>query len=480
MRRTKIVCTIGPASSDRDTLRKMIDEGMDVARMNFSHGTHESHAATYENLRAVAAEAGKPLAVLMDLQGPKIRTGRLAGGGMVELEEGKPLVVTTEDIEGGPGRISTTYNALAQDVKEGDNILLADGLMCLRVEAVRPPEVHCTVLIGGMLGEHKGMNLPRISVSAPSLTEKDIADLEFGLQLGVDFVALSFVRKPEDIAAVRRRIDSNGNPAQIVAKIERPEAIENFDAILAETDCVMVARGDLGVETAMANVPQLQKELIRKCNWTGKPVITATQMLESMTTHPRPTRAEVSDVANAIYDGTDAVMLSGETAAGQYPVKTVRVMASIAASADEATRHVHRRARRERLLDDVTKGDNFVDAIGQAAARMTHLLDVARIVCITNSGGTAQALSRYRPPVPIEAFTADARVERQCSLVWGVTPHYLEHADSIEDMVRTVEQRLMDSGHAQQGSVVIIVTGLPMHLAGQTNLLKLHRVGDPF
>jgi len=479
VRRTKIVCTIGPASSDPATLRKLIDAGMDVARMNFSHGTHESHAATYEQLRSIAREMKKPLAILMDLQGPKIRTGRLAGADPIELEEEATLTITTEEIEGGPGRISTTYPSLPADVNPGDHILLADGLMCLRVDRVAAPEVHCTVLIGGMLGEHKGMNLPRISVSAPSPTQKDLEDLTFGLDLGVDFVALSFVRKAEDVTALRERIDSNGNPAQIIAKIERPEAIENFEAILRATDGVMVARGDLGVETSLHNVPQLQKELIHRCNQAGKPVITATQMLESMTSHPMPTRAEVSDVANAIYDGTDAVMLSGETAAGEYPVRSVRNMAEIARSADEATKLHHRHLRRERLIDQVQLQDGYVEAIGQAAERMTHLLDVSRIVCITNSGNTAMALSRHRPPVAIEAFTADPRVERQCSLMWGVVPNHIERVEDTEGMVRAVEDRLVECGRAKTGDTVIIVTGLPLHMSGQTNLLKLHRIGDP-
>ena len=479
MRRTKIVCTIGPSSSNPEILREMISAGMDVARLNFSHGTHEDHQAAFAYVRALAADLGRNVAIMADLQGPKMRTGRLKDGGPVRLVEGAAICITTRAVPGDAACVSTTYPNLPHDVKAGDRLLLADGTMELRIERVAPPDVHCRVVRGGALGEHKGINLPGVNVSAPSLTDKDIADLEFAIGLGADYVALSFVRKPDDIRAIKQHIericrgDMRRAPA-VVAKIERPEALASFDDILALTDAVMVARGDLGIEADLDDVPQIQKELIRKCNDYGTPVITATQMLESMMTNAQPTRAEVTDVANAIYDGTDAVMLSGETAAGRYPVESVRVMADIALKADRATAAQPWQDRRARLHEAPVWKGSHGNAIGDAVSHMTRVLEIARIVCFTQSGHTARAIARYRPPVPISAVTLSPETLRRCALIWGVEAVHHAEIAGIDELVRTVEDLLLERGLAAQGETVIITAGMPLGMGGVTNLLKLH------
>ena len=486
MRRTKIVCTLGPNSSSPDVVGSLIDAGLDVARLNFSHGTHDAHRANYQTVRALAEQKRRNVAVMMDLQGPKIRTGKLAGGGPVELGDGARFVITTRDVPGDAARVSTTYDHLPLDVKPGDRILLADGAMELRVEDVSGPETVCRVVHGGMLGEHKGINLPGVAVSAPSLTEKDAADLELAVELGADYVALSFVRKPEDVVALRERISDACNrqnkpvcPPGIVVKIERPEALASFDKILPLTDVVMVARGDLGIEMDLDDVPQTQKALIRKCNECGTPVITATQMLESMMSSPQPTRAEVTDVANAIYDGTDAVMLSGETAVGKYPVESVRRMADIAAKADAAIGQMpgFRGIRRRGSLGDIRSGSH-ADAIGQAVFNMSEALDVARIVCFTQSGYTARAIARYRPKVPISAITLSIETQRRSAVLWGVETLRSDEVVGIDEMVRAVDAILLGHNLAKTGETVIIVAGTPLVVGGVTNLLNLHTVGD--
>ncbi len=477
MRRTKIVCTLGPSSSDRRTIGKLIDGGMDVARLNFSHGTHDDHRKVFSALREVAEEKDANVAVLMDLQGPKIRTGRLQDGGPVELESGAALTITTEDIVGTAERISTTYEGLPDDVKPDSRILIADGAMELKVTSVEPPEVQCTVVRGGTLGEHKGINLPGVSVSAPALTEKDVEDLGFGLELGVDYVALSFVRTAEDVQDLRDRITEAGYSTPIVAKIERPEALGCFADILEAVDGVMVARGDLGVEVELYRVPQIQKSLIRMCNERGVPVITATQMLESMISSPRPTRAEANDVANAIYDGTDAVMLSGETATGKYPVDTVRVMAEIVQSADEAVDSSPDRGVQARFAHGSRKG-SFQDAIGQAVVRMTQVADLKHIVVLTQSGYTAETISRYRPNIPITAITLNEGTRRLCALIWGVDAVQSAVVESMDDMIRVVDKIVLGRKLANRGDPVVIVAGTPLGVGGRTNLLHLHRVGE--
>lgn len=474
MRRTKIVCTLGPSSDDLDTIRALVRAGMNVARLNFSHGTHEAHAATFERVRQAAEAEGANVAALMDLQGPKIRTGRLAGG-PIELEPDQPIVITTEDILGTAERISTTYEHLPQDVKPGDRILMADGTLELQVERVEDSEVHCRVVLGGTLGEHKGMNLPRVPVSAPSLTEKDVEDLAFGLTLGFDYLALSFVRKAADIEAVRRHIREADKDVRVVAKIERPEAIDNFDEILAAADAVMVARGDLGVEVPLYEVPQIQKDLIRRCNAAGKPVITATQMLESMVDAPRPTRAEVNDVANAIYDGTDAVMLSGETAAGRYPERACATMAQIAEEADAA---LARQGWDHPPNSAATEQENsFSLAIGHAAAHAAAAVGLKRIVCFTSSGYTAGMIARFRPQVPITAFTLSEAAARRCALLWGVEACAMEGQDDLERMIALASKHLLERALSQPGDAIAVIAGTPLAVAGRTNFLKLVRLG---
>jgi len=487
-RRTKIVCTIGPASDTPERMDLLLRAGMNVARLNFSHGAYEMHERNYNNLRAAAERQGVNLAILQDLQGPKIRTGKLEDGAHVLLEDGEELTLTTEPIVGNVRRISTSYKNLPHDVTVNDSILLADGTLELRVCRVSPPEVVCEIVRGGLLGEHKGINLPGVKIAEPSLTEKDREDLAFGLKLGVDFVALSFVRAPEEVIELRNLIREAGSRAGVVAKIERPEALERFDEILPHCDAVMVARGDLGVEVDFAEVPFIQKRLISACNELGVPVITATQMLESMVAHGRPTRAEVSDVSSAILDGTDAVMLSAETAAGAHPIDACAVMARIAYRSDEAmatspaaermmrlrTSDLHRSGRQR--PHSAPQQNIHADAIGQAVCRMATSLDVRRIVCFTTTGYTASAIARYRPPVRITAFTDGIASQRRCALLWGVDAMVIEHLDDIDVMVARAEKVLLERGSADPGDTVILVAGTPFVQGGRTNLLKLHTI----
>ncbi|HOV73888.1 MAG TPA: pyruvate kinase [Candidatus Hydrogenedentes bacterium] len=480
MRRTKMVCTMGPSSDNPETIRELVSAGMDVARLNFSHGTRENHRVTLESIRAIAAELGRNVAILADLQGPKMRTGLLRGGGPVTLVEGAALCITTRSVPGDAACVSTTYANLPNDVQGGDRILLADGTMELRVVRVEGPDVHCSVVRGGALGQHKGINLPGVNVSAPSLTEKDGEDLAFAVAAGVDYVALSFVRKAGDIRLLRERLGrlcGGGPQPGVVAKIERPEALENFDRILPLCDAVMVARGDLGIEVDLNDVPQLQKQMIRKCNQYGIPVITATQMLESMMTSPTPTRAEVSDVANAIYDGTDAVMLSGETAAGRFPIEAARTMAAIAEKADAAIANMWTEHPSETSHPAVW-GESPSDAVAEAAWHMAHKLPVSRIVCFTQSGFTARAIARYRPGVPITAITLTEATWRRCALIWGVEAIQHGEIEGVDAMLGTVDAVVRTHCGVRPGEQVIIVGGLPMAVGGITNFLKWHTIGE--
>lgn len=487
VRRAKIVCTIGPASSNSDIIRRLIQSGMDVARLNFSHGTHENHRALYALIRSTAEDLGANVAILMDLQGPKIRTGKMKDGQEAELRNGETITITTRAVPGSAQCISTTYEHLPQDVKPGDTILIADGIIELNVYQVNPPDVLCEVMRGGMLGQHKGINLPGVRIAEPSMTEKDKRDLAFGLELGVDYAALSFVRSPEDLRQMRGIINASGKHTRIVSKIERPEALECFDDILALSDAIMVARGDLGVEMNFENIPFIQKRLIQKCNACGIPVITATQMLESMTNHVRPTRAEVTDVANAILDGTDAVMLSGETASGQFPVETVQVMARIAAKAGEETACTSLFKRSEWLQSESVRRNSanvkqpgFLesDAIGLAAAQMAESLHAKSIVCFTQSGFTAAAIARYRPCVPINAFTLSEDTRRHCALFWGVTAFVTSQHIDMHSMHTQIDELLLSNHLAKQGEAVVVTGGTPEGITGRTNFLKLHKIGE--
>jgi len=479
MRRTKIVCTLGPSSSTRETIEQLVRAGMNVARFNFSHGTHDDHRERYRLVRSIADELGQNIAILQDLQGPKMRTGKLEGGRPIELVEGAPFCITTRAMIGNQHKVSTSYALLDRDVQAGDRILLADGTMELHVEDVEPPDVRCVVVRGGILGENKGINLPGVAVSAESLTAKDVDDLDFGLELGVDFVALSFVRTPDDVRRLKERIAAAGKSTPVVAKIERPEALARFDEIVNEADAIMVARGDLGVEVDLHRVPQIQKSLIRVCNERGVPVITATQMLESMMNSIRPTRAEAADVANAIYDGTDAVMLSGETASGRYPVEAVAVMARIVESADDAISSGPFREVRMRLSESGDGESGFKEAIGQAVVRMTQVVDLKRIVVFTQSGYSAEAIARHRPRTPITAITLNEEARRRCALVWGVDAMASVEVKSVAEMTQVVDEIILERSLGTKGDSVVIVAGLPLGAGGRTNLLHLHRVGDP-
>ena len=473
MRRAKIVCTIGPASRSPDVLRALVDAGMDVARLNFSHGSHADHAAVVADLRRIADEAGRPLAILQDLQGPKIRLGTLQGGA-VQLSTGARFVLTTEEIEGDADRASTTYKALPSDVTQGDDILLSDGLLRLRVDGVNGEDITCTVVDGGHLRQRAGINLPGAELSVPSMTEKDLADLAFGVEQGVDWVALSFVRSAADVDALKAELARLQADAGVIAKLEKPQAIDALDDIVDAADAIMVARGDLGVEMSPERVPFIQKTIIRACAAAGKPVITATQMLESMIEHPRPTRAEASDVANAVFDGTDAVMLSGETAMGAHPVHAVQMMHRIVSEAERnvaAQPEMRRRARREAAL-------SFSDAIAEAAGQVAADTKAAAIVAFTQSGFSAKLIARSRPQTRIYAFTPHRRVQRLLCVHWGLEPRYAAYLERAQDMIGVVEQQLLEEGIVRAGDSLVFLAGMPSNRPGTTNMLRLHTVGD--
>jgi pyruvate kinase len=480
MRRTKIVCTIGPATSSEEQLERLMRAGMNVARLNFSHGTHDEHAVVIERIRAISARLGCSIAILQDLQGPKIRTGALQGGQPVRLVDGADVTITTRQVAGDAQTISTTYTPLPEDVKAGDCILLDDGLMELRVLGCGGTDVQCQVVHGGVLKEHKGINLPGVAVSAPALTEKDRADLKFGVTHDVDYVALSFVRKPQDVLEAQQLIaylqaQQSGRhrhpPVSIplIAKLEKPEAVAHLDEILEVVDGVMVARGDLGVEMPPEKVPLIQKRIIARCNDLGLPVITATQMLESMITNPRPTRAEASDVANAILDGTDAIMLSAETASGAYPIEAVQMMARIALET-EAGNRTARQPQCKRLTQ--------AHAVSHAARALAEEVSVQAIVVLTRSGTSAHLISKDRPRPPILAYTPSEHVYRQLALWWGVWPHRIEMQGSTEELIDVVDQRLQDDKLIQRGEHVVIMGGLPVASQARTNFVKLHRAGN--
>ena len=478
MRRTKIVCTIGPASQSEERLEQLIRAGMNVARLNFSHGTYQEHEQVIERVRAISARLGYAVAILQDLQGPKIRTGTLKGGNPITLIENTPITITTRDIVGNGQVIPTTYQALPLDVKVGDRILLDDGLLELRVVSTNSTDVQCLVIHGGVLGEHKGINLPGVVVSTPALTEKDRDDLQFGIQHGVDYIALSFVRSPEDVSAAKHIIkqyttevygEKEERDILLIAKIEKPEAVENLDEILDVTDGVMVARGDLGVEMPQEKVPLIQKHIIAQCNKRGLPVITATQMLESMITHPRPTRAEVNDVSNSILDGTDAIMLSAETSIGAFPIEAVQMMVRIALETESNLHtagppiHTHR---------------SLAQAVSHAARALAEDANIQDIVVFTRTGTTAHLISKDRPRVPILAYTPSKYVYNQLALWWGVWPFQTSMLGTTEDLIAHVEQRLQNDKLVQHGEYVVIMGGMPIASQARTNFVKLHRVGN--
>jgi len=470
MRRTKIVATLGPATSTPERIAGLIRAGMNVARLNFSHGTHAEHAARIAMVRRAAAEAGRHVAILQDLQGPKIRTGPLENGQPVELVAGQRFVITTEPIVGNANRVSTTYRALPLDVRPRDRILLSDGLIELVVIGHTDTEVETEVVHGGRLREHQGINLPGVRVSAPAATEKDFVDLAFGLEQGVDYVALSFVRRASDVREVKEFIRRAGKQTPVIAKIERPEALDVLPEILAEADGIMVARGDLGVEMPPERVPIVQKQIIAAANRAMLPVITATQMLESMIHNPRPTRAEASDVANAILDGTDAVMLSGETAAGAYPIEAVQMMALIAdAVEDSLIGSPHSTSPRW----EITTAQSTPRAIAAAACTIANALPVRFIVVLTQSGASARLVSHYRPQVPILAFCPSEETARRTSLYWGVTPIMIEARDRLGELEQQIVRHMRDMRIVQRGDLIVLSGGHPVYLYGPTNFLKV-------
>jgi pyruvate kinase len=466
MRRAKIVGTIGPASDSPEVLRKLIAAGLDVARLNFSHGSHEQHARTIAAIRDAAASAGRPIAILQDLQGPRIRIGNIAEP--VSVESGQTITLTTDSQASG-GAIPVTYGSLPDDVKPGDRILIDDGLIELAVEEAGKQAIRCRVVTGGTIRPHKGMNLPGVAVSAPAFGEKDRADLSFGLSHGVDYVGLSFVRGPEDVMAARAWMKKYDAEAAIIAKIERPEAVERLDGIVAVSDGVMIARGDLAVETSPEAVPLIQKRIIRLCNERRVIVITATQMLESMTASPRPTRAEASDVANAVLDGTDAVMLSGETASGRYPVEAVETMARIVAAAEQGQEQAP-------IPAQAPSPAPFPAAVCAAGARAARETGAKVVVAFTESGTTARLLSKERPAVPIVAYTPHEAVRRRMALYWGVLPRAMRPIPNTDELIRELERSLREEKLAGSNDRIVILLGAPAGTRGGTNLMKLHRI----
>jgi pyruvate kinase len=474
-RRAKIVATLGPASNTEPVFRQLVRAGLDVVRLNFSHGTHEEKLALIQMIRKVSREEHKPLCILGDLQGPKIRTSKLVDHKPVMLVAGEKITITPREVEGTAALVGTTFKTLAENVEQGSRILLSDGLIELRVHHVDGDDVICEIINGGKLGENKGINLPGIAVRVPSLTEKDEIDLAFALKAGVDAVAVSFVRTAEDINIVRNRVAAYGGATWIIAKLEKPQAIEHLEAILQVTDGIMVARGDLGVEVPPEKVPALQKHIIRRAADYRKPVITATQMLESMIDNPRPTRAEVSDVANAIYDGSDAVMLSGESAMGAYPVEAVKMMARIIAEAEDNIAHA--KSEGSLVIGPRHKTLSVAETICEATAHAAEDLDLRGIAIFTETGATAIKLSKYQPIAPIYAFSSVEVTINRLNLLWGTTPIRCSKVQTTEAMVELAETLLEQNGYARKGEIVAIIAGTGTK-SGSTNFLRLHKLGD--
>ena len=463
IKKTKIVCTLGPASENEETLRELIKNGLNVCRLNFSHGSHEEHKGRMDLVKKLREELNMPTAILLDTKGPEIRTGKFDVP-EVFLEEGQTFTITMKDVIGDKERCTVSYKGLANDVKPGDTILIDDGLVGLTVKEVNNDDIVCEVQNSGIVKNHKGVNVPGVKVNLPAITEKDRSDIEFGIEQGIDFIAASFVRKVSDVLAIREILEeNNAEHIKIISKIENQEGVENLDEIIEVSDGIMVARGDLGVEIPTEEIPVVQKLMIKKCNEAGKPVITATQMLDSMIRNPRPTRAEVTDVANAIYDGTDAIMLSGETAAGKYPVEAVKTMATIAKRAEETMRN-----RR----DKINKSKNVTDAISYATCTTAMDLEAKAILSSTASGHTARMVSKFRPDCPIVATTSNESVRRQLALTWGVLPLMREKSSNIDQVIVNSIEAAKTSNYVSKDDVVVITAG-----GGETtNLIKVETV----
>ena len=463
IKKTKIVCTLGPASENEETLRELIKNGLNVCRLNFSHGSHEEHKGRMDLVKKLREELNMPTAILLDTKGPEIRTGKFDVPEVL-LEEGQTFTITMKDVMGDKERCTVSYKGLANDVKPGDTILIDDGLVGLTVKEVNNDNIVCEVQNSGIVKNHKGVNVPGVKVNLPAITDKDRSDIEFGIEQGIDFIAASFVRKVSDVLAIREILEANNaEHIKIISKIENQEGVENLDEIIEVSDGIMVARGDLGVEIPTEEIPVVQKLMIKKCNEAGKPVITATQMLDSMIRNPRPTRAEVTDVANAIYDGTDAIMLSGETAAGKYPVEAVKTMATIAKRAEETMRN-----RR----DKINKSKNVTDAISYATCTTAMDLEAKAILSSTASGHTARMVSKFRPDCPIVATTSNESVRRQLALTWGVLPLMREKSANIDQVIVNSIEAAKTSNYVSKDDVVVITAG-----GGETtNLIKVETV----
>ncbi|HET6386622.1 MAG TPA: pyruvate kinase [Armatimonadota bacterium] len=473
MPQTKIVCTIGPASEDEATLRALMSAGMNVARLNFSHGSHEEHAVTITRLRAVADSMQYPLAILQDLSGPKIRIGDIPSGSLI-LHENDIVTLTSRPNPVAPFEVSLPFPRLIDAVEPGNRVLLDDGCIQLEVEKKSSTDLECRTVVAGILKPHKGVNIPGVSFSIDSLTARDLDDLSFGLGQGVDWVAMSFVRTADDIRRLRKAIAARGADTPIIAKIEKHEAVHHLTEIIAAVDGVMVARGDLGVELPLQEVPLVQKRIIHACNAAGKPVITATQMLESMISNPRPTRAEVTDVCNAILDGTDAVMLSAETATGAYPIESVRVMTQVAERTEECLQH-----REILLARSGETGKGITDAISEGACDIAARLNAAAIICATSSGATARLVSRFRPQAPIVAATIQTSTWNRLALSWGVRPVLVRKAATFDRMVDDAIEAAQRTGLVRDGDVVLVTAGSSIGATGATNLIKVQVVGRP-
>lgn len=471
MRKTKIVCTIGPSSESLENIKKLIMAGMNVARLNFSHGDFEEHGNRIKNIRQAREELGKSIAILLDTKGPEIRTGKLKEE-PIELVQDEFITLTTEEILGDKDRISITYKDLPQDVEVGSTILIDDGLIGLTVVDIQGTEIKCRIVNGGTIKSKKGVNVPGVNISLPGITEKDANDIKFGIEQGIDFIAASFVRKASDVLEIRKLLEeNNATHIQIISKIENQQGVDNLDEILEVSDGLMVARGDLGVEIPAEDVPLAQKRMIEKCNRVGKPVITATQMLDSMQRNPRPTRAEASDVANAIFDGTDAIMLSGETAAGKYPVESVLTMARIAEKAESALEY-----REIFIKQSNAQQTTVTEAISQAVANSALELNAKAIITSTETGYTARMVSKYRPKAPIIAVTTEDQTLRRLALNWGVTPVKGNIASTTDEMFDKAMKGGLDSGLVKDGDLVVITAGVPLGRSGSTNLVKIGQI----
>jgi pyruvate kinase len=472
MRRAKIVCTLGPATDTYDQIKSLVEAGMDVARLNMSHGSHIDHEDRYRRVRKASDELGHSVGILADLQGPKIRLGRFAEGPVL-LERGDVFTITTDDLEGTRHICGTTYKGLAADVRRGERILVDDGRVTLEVTDVEGPRVHTLVIEGGLISDNKGLNLPGVSVSVPALSDKDIDDLKWALRIGADIIALSFVRSGRDAEDVHRVMRDEGRRVPVIAKIEKPQAVDNLEEIVQAFDGIMVARGDLGVEMPLEAVPLVQKRAVKLARRNAKPVIVATQMLESMIDASRPTRAEASDVANAVMDGADAVMLSGETSVGKHPIETVKTMSRIAEAAEEDML-----APGLPPLTEHNKPRTQGGAVARAAAEMGDFLDAKFLVAFTQSGDTARRLSRYRSPIPVLAFTPEPATRSQLNLTWGVETFLAPVTRTTDEMVQQVDEQLLRIGRCQKGDVVVITAGSPPGVSGTTNMVRVHHVGE--